>query len=105
MDTSSMTRDRELDFFVSYSSMTAVWGAIGQAHYAASNCFLDGLTYYRQAKGLPSFTLNWGPWLGGGMAGEQELREARKIGVEPLSPQQGIAALEQFWRSVTPKQQ
>lgn len=94
-----LTRDRELDFFVSYSSMTAVWGAIGQAHYAASNCFLDGLTYYRQAKGLPSFTLNWGPWLGGGMAGEQELREARKIGVEPLSPQQGIAALEQFWRS------
>ncbi len=94
-----LTQDRALDFFVSFSSMTAVWGASGQAHYAASNCFLDGLTYYRQAKGLPSFTINWGPWLGGGMAREQELREARKIGVEPLSPQQGIAALEQFWRS------
>ncbi|MFB2976226.1 SDR family NAD(P)-dependent oxidoreductase [Microseira sp. BLCC-F43] len=94
-----LTRDRELDFFVSFSSMTAVWGAIGQAHYAASNCFLDGLTYYRQAKGLPSFSINWGPWFGGGMAGEQELREARKIGVAALSPQQGIAALEQLWRS------
>ncbi|MGB3193281.1 MAG: type I polyketide synthase [Limnoraphis sp.] len=94
-----LTQHRALDFFVSFSSMTAVWGAIGQAHYAASNCFLEGLTDYRQAQGLPSFTIHWGPWLGGGMAGEQALREARNIGVEPLSPQQGIAALDQFWRS------
>jgi len=93
-----LTQDKELDFFVSFSSMTAVWGATGQAHYAASNCFLDGLSYYRQAKGLPSFSINWGPWLGGGMAGEQELREAQKIGVEALSPEDGIAALEQLWK-------
>ena len=43
-----LTRDSELDFFVSFSSIAAVWGAAGQAHYAASNHFLDGF------KSLPS---------------------------------------------------
>lgn len=94
-----LTQDKELDFFVSFSSIAAVWGAAGQAHYAASNHFLDGLTHYRRAKGLPSFSINWGPWSGGGMAGEQELRELSKRGVEPLSPEQGTAALEQLWTS------
>ena len=70
-----LTQDKELDFFVSFSSIAAVWGAAGQAHYAASNHFLDGLTHYRRAKGLPSLSINWGPWSGGGMAGEQELQE------------------------------
>jgi len=94
-----LTRDKELDFFVSFSSIAAVWGSAGQAHYAASNHFLDGLTHYRQAKGLPSFSINWGPWLGGGMVGEQELKELSKRGVESLSPDQGTAALEQLWTS------
>ncbi|KAB8314799.1 type I polyketide synthase [Tolypothrix campylonemoides VB511288] len=94
-----LTQDKELDFFVSFSSIAAVWGAAGQAHYAASNHFLDALTHYRRAKGLPSFSINWGPWSGGGMAGEIELGELRKRGVESLSPQQGTAALEQLWTS------
>ncbi|WP_424102172.1 type I polyketide synthase [Moorena producens] len=94
-----LTQDKELDFFVSFSSIAAVWGAAGQAHYAASNHFLDGLTHYRRAKGLPSLSINWGPWSGGGMAGEQELKELGKRGVESLSPEEGTAALEQLWTS------
>jgi acyl transferase domain-containing protein/acyl carrier protein len=94
-----LTRDKDLDFFVTFSSIAAVWGSAGQAHYAAANHFLDSLTHYRQAKGLPSFSINWGPWFGGGMAGEQELEELSKRGVESLSPDQGTAALEQLWTS------
>ncbi len=94
-----LTQDKELDFFVSFSSIAAVWGSAGQAHYAASNHFLDGLTHYRRAKGLPSFSINWGPWSGGGMIRDQELRELSKRGVESLSPEQGTAALEQLWTS------
>ena len=94
-----LTQDKKLDFFVSFSSIAAVWGSAGQAHYAASNHFLDGLTHYRRAKGLPSFSINWGPWSGGGLAGEQELEELSKRGVEPLSPEQGISALDRLWLS------
>ena len=94
-----LTQDKELDFFVYFSSIAGVWGAAGQAHYAAANHFLDGLAHYRQAIGLPSFSVNWGPWAGGGMADEQGLRQLNKRGVEPLSPEQGLAALEQLWTS------
>jgi len=91
-----LTQNRELDFFINFSSIAAVWGSGLTANYAAANHFLDGLAYYRQAIGLPSFTINWGPWGGGGMASEEELRELSKRGVNPLSPRQGIAALEQL---------
>ena len=94
-----LTQDKELDFFVSFSSIAAVWGAAGQAHYAASNHFLDGLSHYRRAKGLASLSINWGPWSGGGMGGEQELKELSKRGIKSLSPEEGIAALEQLWTS------
>ncbi|RQH48212.1 SDR family NAD(P)-dependent oxidoreductase [Okeania hirsuta] len=94
-----ITKDRELDFFVSFSSIASVWGAVGQAHYSAGNHFLDVLSSYRQAQGLPSFTVNWGPWSGGGMASEEFLRELKEKGIESLSPQQGIAALELLWNS------
>ena len=94
-----LTQNKQIDFFVSFSSIAAVWGAGGQAHYAAANHFLDGLTHYRRAKGLPSCSINWGPWAGGGMTGEQELKELSKRGIESLSPKQGTIALEQLWAS------
>ncbi|NEO74081.1 SDR family NAD(P)-dependent oxidoreductase, partial [Moorena sp. SIO3H5] len=94
-----LTEDRNLDFFVSFSSISGVWGAAGQAHYAASNHFLDGLAHYRQAKGLPGMSINWGPWSGAGMASEEELKKLSKRGIKPLSPEQGVAVLEQLWTS------
>ncbi len=98
-----MTKELELEFFVNFSSIAAVWGSLGQSHYGAANYFLDSLAYYRQALGLPSLSINWGPWSNGGMADEEQLRELRKRGVQPLSPQEGIAALEQLWMSGNPQ--
>ncbi|MGK7875116.1 MAG: SDR family NAD(P)-dependent oxidoreductase [Xenococcaceae cyanobacterium] len=92
-----LTQNRELDFFVGFSSIAAVWGSAGQAHYGASNHFLDGLVHYRRAKGLPALSINWGPWSGGGMTSEEDLGELNKRGVKPITPSQGIAALEQLW--------
>ena len=94
-----LSQDLDLDCFVTFSSIAAVWGSIDQAHYSAANAFLNGLVHYRQAQGLPGLSVNWGPWSGGGMAGEKELQELSKRGVNPLSPQQAIAALEQIWHS------
>ena len=91
-----LTQKLELEFFVNFSSIAAVWGSKGQAHYAAANRFLDGLTYYRQSMGLASYSINWGPWSGGGMAAEEEdaIDLLSKMGVKPLKSEKAISALE-----------
>ncbi len=94
-----LTKKLELDYFVNFSSIASVWGSRNQAHYAAANHFLDGLTYYRQSLGLPSSSINWGPWVGGGMGTEEALGWLRKRGVLPLPPHKGTATLEKVLAS------
>ena len=52
----------DLDFFVLFSSIASLWGAGGQAAYAAANSFLNSLAHYRRTHGLPATVFNWGPW-------------------------------------------
>src|SRR5262249_1897742 len=54
------TLDTQLDFFVCFSSMSAIVGIPGQANYAAANSFLDALAHYRRSRGLHALTINWG---------------------------------------------
>jgi len=61
------SQDHPLDFFVLFSSVAAVWGSKGQAHYSAANRFLDALTSHRRAADLPAQCINWGPWAEGGI--------------------------------------
>jgi len=89
-----LTQKLELDFFVNFSSIASVWGSKGQAHYAAANHFLDGLTYYRRSLGAPSYSINWGPWSGGGMATGEAINLLNKTGVKPLESEKAIVALE-----------
>lgn len=88
-----LTQGITLDFFVSFSSISSVWGSKGQAHYAAANHFLDVLAHYRQGLGQPALTVNWGPWAGGGMALEEFQTLLSRMGVQGLQPEQAIASL------------
>ena len=91
-----MTQAWPLDFFVCFSSSTAVLGSAGQANYAAANAFLDALVHYRQAQGLPGLSINWGPWAEVGMAaalGGRNSQRLRDQGWQPLSPEHGLQAL------------
>lgn len=54
------TKDIPLDFFVSFSSISALIGNSGQANYVAANTFLDQFAHYRRANGLAATTINLG---------------------------------------------
>jgi len=94
-----LTRDRPLDFFVSFSSMISIWGARGMGHYAAANHFLDTLCQWRRRGGRPALTLNWGPWSGGGMLPAEAQEGIARMGMASLTPDRAIEALEYLMRS------
>jgi malonyl CoA-acyl carrier protein transacylase len=88
-----ITKDMSLDFFICFSSMTSVLGALGQGNYAAANTFMDALCHHRCALGLPSVSINWGPWASSGMAtrlDEDLQRRWDAIGFGMISPSQGM---------------
>jgi acyl transferase domain-containing protein len=88
------TRDLNLGLFVCFSSVSSVWGAPTRGHYAAANAFLDALAQERRRLGLAALTVNWSAWLGGGMAGDEELRQFERSGGRGLEPAMALQALE-----------
>lgn len=83
-----LTLHQELDFFILFSSISAIFGSPGQSNYAAANAFMDGLAAFRQSLGLPALSINWGPWSAIGMAAKLEQSMNQK-GITPISPERG----------------
>ncbi|MBE9077338.1 type I polyketide synthase [Romeria aff. gracilis LEGE 07310] len=94
-----LTQDLSLDHFMLFSSVAAMLGSPGQANYAAANSFLDSLAHYRQGRGLPGLSVNWGSWADGGMAdrlGEREQQRLMALGLDAIAPESGFQALDQL---------
>ncbi|GAA1957170.1 hypothetical protein GCM10009738_34070 [Kitasatospora viridis] len=89
-----LTRDRELDAFVLFSSTAGLLVGGGQSNYAAANAFLDGLAAHRRAAGLPAVSLAWGLWSEvGGLADQvdaADLERMHRLGLPPLPAAQGL---------------
>lgn len=54
-----LTLHDTLDFFVLYSSISALIGNPGQGSYVTANAFLDGLAETRRAADLPALSVGW----------------------------------------------
>ncbi|WP_040785698.1 type I polyketide synthase [Nocardia pneumoniae] len=90
-----LTGDRELDFFVMYSSAAALLGSPGQAAYAAANAFLGALARHRECRGRTALCVDWGLYSQDGiMAGRgAEGQRLAHRGVGTITPEQGMDIL------------
>jgi NADPH:quinone reductase-like Zn-dependent oxidoreductase/acyl carrier protein len=86
---------RDLDFFVSFSSIASLLGSPGQANYSAANAFLDQLHVQRCVLGLPSSVVGWAPWrVGIGAAmGERARAVWDRYGIRSLDPARDLDTL------------
>jgi NAD(P)-dependent dehydrogenase (short-subunit alcohol dehydrogenase family)/acyl carrier protein len=93
-----LSQDLDLDAFVMFSSAAGVFGAPGQANYAAANSFLDALAAQRSAKGLAATSIAWGLWarrsaMTAGLD-DADLARMERSGVGALSDEQGLALFD-----------
>ncbi|HMQ31650.1 MAG TPA: amino acid adenylation domain-containing protein [Chloroflexaceae bacterium] len=88
--------DQPLDFFVLFSSASALLSSPLLASYAAANTFLDALAHERRAHGLPAMSINWGFWSEAGMAVRHQSagRGSPSRGMGSFTPVEGLRALE-----------
>ncbi|MFF3859306.1 type I polyketide synthase [Streptomyces sp. NPDC002209] len=90
-----LTRGLDLDAFIVYSSVSAVFMGAGSGSYAAANAYLDGLISGRRAAGLPGLSLAWGLWdQTSGMAADTDdivkARLNRRGGLQAMTPAEGM---------------
>ncbi|PKU23899.1 hypothetical protein CWS72_14585, partial [Telmatospirillum siberiense] len=98
------TRDKDLDLFVLYSSVSALWGSVDLSHYSAANLFLDGLARLRHCQGLPATCIDWGPWAEVGMSAKpREMAVLNRLGLRPMPPAAALDALEELVASGAPQ--
>ena len=93
----NLTLELELDFFVLFSSASALLGLRNCGIYAAANSFLDGLAAMRRATGLPALSIEWGAWREAGMAQNAGIDQtiAAKLGIGSFSIAAGLNVLHQ----------
>jgi NAD(P)-dependent dehydrogenase (short-subunit alcohol dehydrogenase family) len=89
-----LTLKEELDFFVLFSSTTALWGVAGLGHYAAANQALDLLAQWRREHGLRALSVNWGTWQEMRLTDETEKEKFIQAGLHPMPGTQALAAME-----------
>ena len=89
---SEAAADMQLDFFLSTSSISAVWGSFGQTAYSAANAFLDGLAWRLREQGVPGISVNFGPW-SAGMADQDARAQLDRRGVATLPPADALAGM------------
>ncbi|MFZ5515899.1 MAG: SDR family oxidoreductase [Candidatus Zhuqueibacterota bacterium] len=92
----SALQQRDLDFCLLQSSLSAILGGLGMAAYAAANAFMDAFSaQVNQDSGYPWISVNWDGWNLG-----DDLPEQNAIGASmvefTIRPEEGVKALERI---------
>ena len=91
------TGDRQLDFFILFSSLVSILASPGQANYIAANVFLDKLAQWRRSQGLVAQSISWGPWADIGAAaalGAIQAEQWQQRGISMMSPTTALQAFQ-----------
>jgi len=85
-------RERDLDFVLLLSSLSAVLGGLGLLSYSAANVFLDAFAAAQNQSGrTPWISVNWDAWQ---FPGQEDLfRQSAPQGADFLYPAEGIECL------------
>ncbi|EDN71817.1 Putative polyketide synthase [Beggiatoa sp. SS] len=90
------TQNEPLDFFVLFSSVTAVLGNVGQCDYAYANSFMDNFALWRskQKRSGKTLSINWPLWQSGGMHVDEQTEKwlANTTGIKALNSEAGLEA-------------
>ncbi|WP_078965735.1 type I polyketide synthase [Streptomyces aureocirculatus] len=88
-----LTRNRDCDLFLMYSSGTASVGNLRQAPYAAGNLYLEALVRNRRRRGQAGLAIAWGMLGETGYAARNELTASMaSLGIEPISTTEAFTA-------------
>ncbi|MFB6594602.1 type I polyketide synthase, partial [Streptomyces diastaticus] len=82
---------RQLDAFVVFGSISAVWGVTGQGAGAAAGVCLDALVQQHRASGTNAVSVAWGAWQGAGPEGLAA--HLRANGLPAMDPARALDAL------------
>jgi malonyl CoA-acyl carrier protein transacylase len=85
--------DKDLDAFVMFGSIAAVWGSRDLAAYSAGNAYLGALARDRHTRGLPALTIHWGPWASGGMVDDHRRIRLERMGLITVQPAAALRTL------------
>lgn len=94
----NITNEDNLDFFILFSSITSIFGAVGQGDYTAANCYLDSFASYRNSLSKRTMVINWPGWNGVGMIASRNQSSSSNI-FKNISVNQGINILERIIQS------
>ncbi|MGR8931280.1 MAG: amino acid adenylation domain-containing protein [Gammaproteobacteria bacterium] len=100
-----------LEFFMAFSSVSAVLGNVGQCDYAYGNSYLDSFIFWRNRqvdlgnRAGRSLSINWPIWEEGGMHIHPQVLKGIKerLGVIPLSTADGISAMDRIATMTSPQ--